>query len=91
MRDVASLGVMRHLPSADAYRWSVEILPEAGAERAIIDSAANLKQEIGPSSRPTYLLGLIHPASRQEIGRPLRGRNADPGPLNDRMANRRRH
>jgi hypothetical protein len=34
----------------------VESLSEAGAERPIVDGAANLQQEIGASSRPAHLL-----------------------------------
>jgi len=34
----------------------LELLSKAGTERAIIDGAPNLKQQIGPASRPTHLL-----------------------------------
>ena len=34
----------------------LESLPEAGAERAVIDGAADLEQQIGASSRPAHLL-----------------------------------
>jgi plasmid stabilization system protein ParE len=34
----------------------LESLSEAGTERPIVDGAANLEQEIGPSSRPAHLL-----------------------------------
>src|SRR4051794_26725043 len=33
-----------------------ESLSEAGAERPIVDGAANLEQKISPSPRPTHLL-----------------------------------
>jgi hypothetical protein len=61
----------------------VESLPEAGAERPIVDGAANLEQEIGPASRPTHLLRFIHPAVYQEIGGAFGDRGADPqsGPV----------
>jgi hypothetical protein len=36
----------------------VESLPEAGTERAIVDGAANLEQQIGSSPRPAHLLGV---------------------------------
>ena len=48
----------------------LESLPEAGAERAIINSAANLKQKIRPSPRPAHLLRFVHPAVHQKIGGP---------------------
>jgi hypothetical protein len=56
----------------------LELLSEAGAERAIIDGAANLEQEIRPSSRPAHLLRLVHAAVHQEIGCPFGDRGADP-------------
>src|SRR5208282_2916033 len=56
----------------------MEFLSEAGTEGAIIYGAANLKQKIGTPSRPAHLLGLVHPAVHQEIGRPFRDRSADP-------------
>jgi len=34
----------------------VESLSEAGTERAIIDGAPNLQQQVGAASRPTHLL-----------------------------------
>jgi hypothetical protein len=49
----------------------VEFLSEAGAERAIVDGAANLEQKIGPSAQPVHLLRFVHPAVHQKIGRPL--------------------
>jgi hypothetical protein len=56
----------------------VESLSEAGAERPIVDGAANLQQEIGPSARPTHLLGFVHPAVHQEVGRAFGDRGPDP-------------
>jgi hypothetical protein len=53
----------------------VELLSVAGTKRAIVDRAANLGQEIGPSSRPAHLLGFIHSAVHQKIGRPLGDRS----------------
>src|SRR5271165_6044240 len=60
--------------------WA-EFLSVAGTKRAIVDRAANLEQEIGPSSRPAHLLGFIHSAVHQKIGCPLgdRGPNPQPG------------
>jgi len=34
----------------------LESLSEAGPERAIIDGARNLEQQVGPTSRPAHLL-----------------------------------
>ena len=34
----------------------LEFLSEAGTERAIIDSATNLEQQVGAASRPAHLL-----------------------------------
>ena len=54
----------------------LKFLSVAGTKRAIVDRAANLEQEIGPSSRPAHLLGFIHSPVHQEIGRPLGDRAA---------------
>src|ERR687893_1692914 len=51
-------------------RWR-ESLPEAGAEGAVVDGAANLQQKIGTTSAPAHLLRLVHPAVHQEVGRPF--------------------
>src|SRR5208283_2225253 len=56
----------------------LESLSEAGAERAVIDGAANLKQKIRPSPRPAHLLRFVHPAVHQKIGRPFGDRGANP-------------
>jgi len=45
----------------DRHRWVwivgwMELLSEAGTERAIIDGAPNLEQQVGPASRPAHLL-----------------------------------
>ena len=43
-------------------RWQMwivgdlEALPEAGAERAVVDGAPNLQQQISTASRPAHLL-----------------------------------
>jgi len=42
-----------------------------GTERAIVDGATNLQQEIGAASRPSHLLRFIHSAVHQEIGGPF--------------------
>src|SRR3954454_15693602 len=67
-------------------RWRVlvvgglEALPEAGAERAVVDGAADLEQPVGAAPGPAHLLRLGHPAVHQEVGRALGQRRADPQP-----------
>src|SRR6478752_7652085 len=67
-------------------RWRVlvvgglEALPEAGAERAVVDGAADLEQPVGAAPGPAYLLRLGHPAVHQEVGRAVGQRRADPLP-----------
>ena len=58
----------------------VEALPEAGAERAIVDGAANLEQPVGAAPGPAHLLRFGHPAVHQKVGRALGQRRADPQP-----------
>jgi hypothetical protein len=60
-----------------------ESLPEAGAEHAVVDGAANLEQQIGLSLRPAHLLRLVHPAIHQEVGCAFGDRGASPqsGPV----------
>ena len=74
---VARLGVRRRSPSSDTDRW-LELLPKAGAERAIVDGTADLQQQVGAAPRPAHLLRLVHPAVHQEVGRALGDRGADP-------------
>ena len=40
---------------AGSVGW-LELLSEAGTERAIVDGAADLQQQVGPVSRPAHLL-----------------------------------
>jgi hypothetical protein len=56
----------------------LESLSEAGAESTIINSATNLKQQIGAASRPPHLPTFVHPAVHQEIGRSLGDRGSNP-------------
>ena len=56
----------------------LESLSEAGAERAVVNGAANLEQKIGSSARPAHLLQFVHPAVHQEVGRAFGDRGADP-------------
>ncbi|HUB45987.1 MAG TPA: hypothetical protein VMB73_13455, partial [Acetobacteraceae bacterium] len=60
-----------------------EPLSKVGTESAIIDSATNLKQQIGAASRPSHLLRFVHPTIHQEIGRPFGDRraNSQSGPM----------
>ena len=48
----------------------LESLSEAGAERAIMDGAANLKHKIRPSPRPAHLLRFVHPAVHRKLAVP---------------------
>src|SRR3954470_22910592 len=58
----------------------LEALPEADAERAVVDGAADLEQPIGTAPGPAHLLRFVHPAVHQEVGRALGQRRADPQP-----------
>src|SRR5215213_5996890 len=49
----------------------LEALPEADTERAVVDGAADLEQQIGPAPGPAHLLRLGHAPVDQEIGRAL--------------------
>src|SRR6185312_10317101 len=57
-----------------------EALPEAGAERAVVDGAADLEQPIGTAPRPAHLLRFVHATIDQKIGRALGQRRANPQP-----------
>src|SRR3954470_24614449 len=57
-----------------------EFLPETGAERAVVEGAADLEQQIGPAPGPAHLLRLGHAAVDQEVGCALGQRRADPLP-----------
>src|SRR4051794_2531571 len=46
----------------------LEALPETGAERAVVEGAADLEQQIGPAPGPAHLLRLGHAPVDQEIG-----------------------
>src|SRR5689334_1089632 len=58
----------------------LEALPEAGAERAVVDGAASPEQPVGAVPGPAHLLRFVHPAVHQEVGRALGQRRADPPP-----------
>jgi hypothetical protein len=55
----------------------MEFLCESGTERAVVDSAANLRQKIGPSPRPAQLLRFVHPAGHQKIACPFGDRSTN--------------
>src|SRR3982751_4172293 len=57
-----------------------EALPEAGAERAVVDGAADLEQPIGTAPRPAHLLRFVHATLDEEVGRSLGQRCANPQP-----------
>src|SRR4051812_34472652 len=59
---------------------SEEALPEAGAERAVVDGAADLEQPIGTAPRPAHLLRFVHATIDEEVGRSLGQRRANPQP-----------
>ena len=59
---------------------SLEALPETGAERTIVNGAADLEQPVGAASRPPHLLLLVHPTVHQEVGRALGQCRANPQP-----------
>src|SRR5215217_9109958 len=57
-----------------------EALPEAGAERAVVDGAADLEQPIGTAPRPAHMLRFVHAAIDEEVGCSLGQRRANPQP-----------
>src|SRR3954451_17280902 len=59
---------------------SEEAPPEAGAERPVVDGAADLEQPIGTAPRPAHLLRLVHATIDEEVGRSLGQRRANPQP-----------
>src|SRR4051794_3553873 len=58
----------------------LEALPEAGAERAVVDGAADLEQPIGTAPRPAHLLRFVHATIDEEVGCSLGQRRANPQP-----------
>ena len=42
-------------------------MPKPGVKRAVVDGAANLEQQVSAPSRPSHLLGLVHPPVDQEV------------------------
>jgi hypothetical protein len=72
------------VPGSCGYRhrwaWTVggpEFLSKGRTASAIIDSATNLKQQVGATSRPPHLLTFVPTAVHQEIDRPLGNRGAN--------------
>jgi hypothetical protein len=66
-RETGGSGGFRHLRER-IVGWP-EPLSEVGTERAIVNGAASLQQEIGTSSRPAHLLQLVHSPIDQEVRR----------------------
>jgi hypothetical protein len=65
----ARLGSGRYRHWRERIVGWLEPLSEVGTERAIVNGAANLQQEIGTSSRPAHLLELVHSPIDQEVRR----------------------
>jgi hypothetical protein len=61
----------------------VKSVPNPSTERAVINRATNLEQQIGAISRPSHLLGFVHPPVNQEICCAFSDRRPDPitGPV----------
>jgi hypothetical protein len=60
------------------FGWhAAEIGGAFQSERSIIDRAANLKQEISPSSGPAHLLRFAHSPIEDEICGPFCNRSSD--------------
>src|SRR4051794_31203607 len=80
------MGLPQDWGSGGDGRWRVrvvggpEALPEAGAERAVVDGAADLEQPVGAAPGPAHLLRFGHPAVHQEVGRALGQGRAAPLP-----------
>src|SRR5208337_2197713 len=55
----------------------VKSMPKPGTERAVVDCATNLEQQIGAISRPSHLLGLVHAPVDQEVRCALGDRRSD--------------
>ncbi len=53
-------------------------MPKPGNERAVADRATNLGQQIGALSRPSHLLGFVHPPVDQEVRCAFGNRRSDP-------------
>jgi hypothetical protein len=53
-------------------------MPKLGAERAILDCAADLEQHIGAIARPSHLLRLVHASVHQKVRRTFGDRRSDP-------------
>src|SRR3954463_2263954 len=58
----------------------LEALPEAGAERAVVDGAADLEQPIGTAPRPAHLLRFVDATIDEEVGCSFGQRRANPQP-----------
>jgi hypothetical protein len=53
-------------------------MPKPGTERAVVDCATDLEQQINATPRPSHLLGLVHTPVDQEVRYALGDRGSDP-------------
>jgi hypothetical protein len=60
--------IKRRVVIAGLYGCRLEQSAEAMPERAVVDRAPNLQQQVGALSRPSHLLRLVHPSIDQEVG-----------------------
>jgi hypothetical protein len=56
----------------------VKSMPNPGTERAVVDCATDLEQQISAPSRPSHLLGLVHAPVDQEVCCAFGDRRSDP-------------
>src|SRR3954466_13830438 len=59
---------------------SEEALPEAGAERAVVDGAADLEQPAVARPRRVHSVRFVRATIEEEVGRSLGQRGANPQP-----------
>src|SRR5882757_2170270 len=52
-------------------------MAEPRTEGAVVDRTSDLQQQVGPASRPSHLLGLVHTTIDQEVRCAFRNRSPD--------------
>src|SRR5229473_3434756 len=52
-------------------------MAEPSTESAVVDRTSDLQQQVGPASRPSHLLGLVHTTIDQEVRCAFRNRSPD--------------
>jgi hypothetical protein len=52
-------------------------MAEPRTEGAVVDRTSDLQQQVGPASRPSHLLGLVHTTINQEVRCAFRNRSPD--------------